>query len=150
MRIRVHNTVTCSSGNPRSRFRRKTEKSHLYVLHEKDETDPHHLMRIRIQLPKMMRIRNTATCSPGIHDPDPVEKLRNLTLMYRYILHVKDKMDPHRVDADPDPASRTDVDPCGSGFATLPPALRGIHDPDPVEKLRNLTFMYFMRKTRRI
>jgi hypothetical protein len=45
-------------------------------------------------------------------------------------------MDPHHIDAgaDPDPASQNDADSCGSGSATLPPALRGIHDPDPVEK----------------
>ncbi len=59
-----------------------------------------------------------------------------------YILHEKDKTDPDHIDADPDPASQNDADPCGSGSATLPPALRGIHDPDPIEKLRNLTLMY--------
>ncbi len=43
LRIRIRNTATCSSGNPRSRSCRKTEKSHLDVLHEEDKKDLTHL-----------------------------------------------------------------------------------------------------------
>jgi hypothetical protein len=147
MRIRICNTATCTLGNPRSRSRsrsrRKKEKSHLNVLHEKDETDPHHTdadldpasqndadhTALRIHAALRIRVHKTATFASGNpHSTSRSRRTDNLTLMY--FMRKTRRIRPI--------LSRT----CTSG---IPRSRSRSH-----KTIENLTFMYFMRKMRRI